>query len=83
MKCDPSILKRMKRLQGQVSGIIKMMESERDCEAIVTQLSSVSSNVEKTIKLITTSNLIQSIEKEYDIVIDKVDKELDLLVKSK
>lgn len=73
----------MKRLQGQINGVIAMMENERTCEEIVTQLSSVRSNVDKTMSLITTRNLLNQIEEEHNIIIDNVDHALNLVIKSK
>ena len=40
------LLKRLKRIEGQVRGIQKMIESGRDCESIVTQLAAVRSAIE-------------------------------------
>jgi DNA-binding FrmR family transcriptional regulator len=40
------LLNRLKRLEGQVRGIEKMIESGRDCESIITQLGAVRSAVE-------------------------------------
>lgn len=73
----------MKRLQGQFNGVIKMMEEERSCADIITQLSSIHSNVGKTMSLITTQNLINTIEQEHHITIDNIDEALELVVKSK
>lgn len=36
------IVKRLRRAQGQLGGIIRMMEEGRDCEDIVTQVAAVS-----------------------------------------
>ena len=36
------IVKRLRRAQGQIGGIIRMMEEGRDCEDIVTQVAAVS-----------------------------------------
>ncbi len=36
------IVKRLRRAQGQIGGIIRMMEEGRDCEEIVTQVAAVS-----------------------------------------
>lgn len=36
------IVKRLKRAQGQIGGVLRMIEEERDCEAIVTQVAAVS-----------------------------------------
>ena len=35
-------LNRLKRAQGQLAGVIKMIEDGRDCEDVVTQLAAVS-----------------------------------------
>lgn len=36
------VVKRLKRIQGQVGGIIRMIEDGRDCAAVVTQLAAAS-----------------------------------------
>jgi DNA-binding FrmR family transcriptional regulator len=36
------IVKRLRRAQGQIGGILKMIDEGRDCEAIVTQVAAVS-----------------------------------------
>lgn len=40
------LLKRLKRIEGQVRGIQRMIENGRDCESIVTQLAAVRSAIE-------------------------------------
>jgi len=40
------LLNRLKRLEGQVRGVEKMIEDGRDCESIVTQLGAVRSAIE-------------------------------------
>ncbi len=42
-----AILKRLKRAQGQLGGIVRMIEDGRDCQDIVTQLSAVSKAVDR------------------------------------
>ncbi|MEV6755056.1 metal-sensitive transcriptional regulator [Streptomyces sp. NPDC051214] len=37
-----SVLNRLRRAQGQIAGIIKMIEDGRDCEDVITQLAAVS-----------------------------------------
>ncbi|MEU5658829.1 metal-sensitive transcriptional regulator [Streptomyces sp. NPDC047737] len=37
-----SVLNRLRRAQGQIAGIIKMIEEGRDCEEVITQLAAVS-----------------------------------------
>ena len=36
------VVKRLKRAQGQIGGVIKMIEEGRDCADVVTQLSAAS-----------------------------------------
>ncbi|MBA3851434.1 MAG: metal-sensitive transcriptional regulator [Chloroflexi bacterium] len=36
------VIHRIKRAQGQLAGVLRMMEEGRDCEDVVTQLAAVS-----------------------------------------
>lgn len=51
VKIDPNDLSavgaRLKRAQGQLGGIVAMIEAGRDCEDIVTQLAAVSKAVDR------------------------------------
>ncbi|WP_341360050.1 metal-sensitive transcriptional regulator [Georgenia sp. M64] len=46
MELDPTemgkVINRLKRAQGQLAGVLRMLEEGRDCEDVVTQLSAVS-----------------------------------------
>lgn len=42
-----SVLKRLKRAQGQIGGVIRMIEEGRDCAEIVTQLAAVSKAIDR------------------------------------
>lgn len=44
---DKKILNRLRRAQGQLAAVIQMVESGRDCRDVVTQLSAVSSALDK------------------------------------
>jgi DNA-binding FrmR family transcriptional regulator len=41
------IVKRLRRAQGQIGGVLRMIEEGRDCEAIVTQLAAVSKALDR------------------------------------
>jgi DNA-binding FrmR family transcriptional regulator len=41
------VLKRLKRAQGQLGGVIKMIEEGRDCTEIVTQMAAVSKALDR------------------------------------
>lgn len=44
---DKKIINRLRRAQGQLGAVISMVESGRDCRDVVTQLSAVSSALDK------------------------------------
>ena len=41
-----AIIKRLKRIEGQIRGLQKMVAEERECESIVTQLAAVRSAID-------------------------------------
>ena len=43
---DP-IVKRLRRAQGQIGGVLRMIEEGRDCQEVVTQLAAVSRAVDR------------------------------------
>lgn len=40
------VIKRLKKVEGQIRGLQKMVAEERDCESIVTQLAAVRSAID-------------------------------------
>ena len=42
-----AVLNRLRRAQGQLAGVIQMIESGRDCQDVVTQLAAVSRALDK------------------------------------
>ncbi|NLW15115.1 MAG: metal-sensing transcriptional repressor [Erysipelothrix sp.] len=83
MKCNKDILNRVKRLQGQLNGVLAMMEDERDCKEILTQLSAVRSSIERVITLTATENLLSTIQEQNNVTIEGAQEAIDLLVKVK
>ena len=59
---------RLKRSEGQLRGIQKMMEEERDCIDIITQLTAVRSSVDRIIELMITENLTTCINDPLEAV---------------
>lgn len=47
MRYDDEVKKRLKRIEGQVRGVLKMMEEEQHCKDVVNQLSAVRSATDK------------------------------------
>ncbi|WP_337020454.1 metal-sensitive transcriptional regulator [Oceanobacillus massiliensis] len=65
MKYDDKVKNRVKRLEGQIRGVLKMMEEEKDCKAVVTQLSAAKTALDRTSALIVSKNLEQCIREEH------------------
>ncbi|MGW3645532.1 metal-sensitive transcriptional regulator [Streptomyces sp. NPDC000878] len=42
-----SVLNRLRRAQGQIAGVIRMIEEGRDCEDVVTQLAAASKALDR------------------------------------
>ena len=51
MELDPTemqaVVKRLKRAQGQIGGVLKMIDDGRECQDIVTQLAAVSKALDR------------------------------------
>lgn len=53
------VVNRLKRAQGQLAGVVRMLEEGRDCEDVVTQLSAVSKALDRAGFAIIASGLRQ------------------------
>lgn len=53
------ILNRLKRAEGQLRGIQKMIEEEQECLDIVTQLTAVRSSINRTLGLVIGNKMHQ------------------------
>lgn len=60
--CDKKILNRLKRAEGQVRGIQKMIEEGKECVDVITQLSAVRSSVDRIMGMIVAENLKSCLE---------------------
>lgn len=86
MEYNENIVKRLKRVEGQVGGILRMIAEEKHCKDVVSQLSAVRSAVDKTIALIVATNLEQCLMEELASGGDTkkmVEEAVNLLVKSR
>ncbi len=86
MQYSDSIKNRLRRIEGQIRGVLSMMEQTKDCRDVVTQLTAIRSAVDRSIGLIVASNLESCIREELskgnnpDPIIKEA---VDLLVKSR
>ena len=70
------VINRLKRAQGQLAAVTRMLEEDRDCKEVVTQLAAVSKALDRAGFAIIASGLEQCIVRE-DASMDK--KELERL----
>jgi DNA-binding FrmR family transcriptional regulator len=57
MEYNKQTKNRLKRIEGQVRGVLKMMDENQDCEKVINQLTAICSAVNHTIGVIVTENL--------------------------
>jgi DNA-binding FrmR family transcriptional regulator len=86
MEYNQQTKNRLKRIEGQVRGVLKMMEEDQDCEKVVNQLSAVASAVDRTIGVIVSENLKNCLIEQISFgnqSDDLVKNALKLLIKSR
>jgi DNA-binding FrmR family transcriptional regulator len=80
------IKNRLKRIEGQVRGVLRMMEEEKDCKEVITQLSAVRSAVDRSIGYIVAKNLETCLivqQEKGESAEDVIQEAVNLLVKSR
>lgn len=85
LQYDQNVKNRLKRVEGQIKGVLRMMEEEKDCKDIVTQLSAARSAIDRTIGVVVSSNLISCMQDE-DLGEDQdklLEEAVELFVKSR
>ena len=78
------IINRLRRVEGQLRGIQKMIAEEKDCVNIVTQLSAVRSGIDRTMGIIVAENLKQCFEHPNDNPeeqLEKMEQAIQMLIK--
>ena len=81
---DKSILNRLKRAEGQMRGIQKMIEEEKECIDVITQLSAVRSSVDRIMGMIVAENLkscLDNPELDSDKQSQKVEQAINMIIK--
>ncbi|HBI3393363.1 TPA: persulfide-sensing transcriptional repressor CstR [Staphylococcus aureus] len=62
MTYDKKMINRINRIQGQLNGVVKMMEEEKDCKDIITQLSASKGSIQRLMGIIISENLIECVK---------------------
>lgn len=72
-------IRRLRRIEGQVAGVIRMLESDRECEDVVTQLAAASKALDKAGFQMIASGLRQCLADPSEL---KTQEELERLFMS-
>ncbi|HIS29661.1 MAG TPA: metal-sensitive transcriptional regulator [Candidatus Avamphibacillus intestinigallinarum] len=86
MKYDKKVIHRLNRIEGQIRGILKMMDEQKDCREVVTQMSAARNALDRTAALIVSDNLEKCIRNEQKNGEDSerlIKEAVQLLVKSR
>lgn len=78
------IINRLKRSEGQIRGVQKMIEEGKECSDIVTQLSAIHSSIDRVMGIIVAENLKNCLENP-DVSLDeqqkKIEQAINLIIK--
>lgn len=78
------ILNRLKRAEGQLRGIQKMIDDDQECIDIVTQLTAVRSSINRTMGLVISQKIRQVMEtplEDQQEQEEKIQEALNLIIK--
>ncbi|MFC1933135.1 metal-sensitive transcriptional regulator [Chloroflexota bacterium] len=67
------LLKRLRRIEGQVRGLEKMIADDRDCESLVTQLVAVRSAIESVGALVLNNYMKLCFQKGAETELGSID----------
>lgn len=68
------VINRIKRAQGQLAGVLRMLEEGRECEDVVTQLAAVSKALDRAGFAIVASGLQQCMTSGDALDVQKMEK---------
>ncbi|CDO17285.1 DNA-binding transcriptional regulator, FrmR family [Streptococcus gallolyticus] len=81
---NKDIINRLKRAEGQLRGIQKMIEDDKECIDIVTQLTAVRSSINRTMGIVISNKINQIIEnpvEDKEKQEEKLQQALELIIK--
>ncbi|MRE42115.1 persulfide-sensing transcriptional repressor CstR, partial [Klebsiella quasipneumoniae] len=70
----------------QLNGVIKMMEEEKNCKDVISQLSASKSSIQRLMGIIISENLVECVKMSEDNSEDSqalINEAVELLIKSK
>ncbi|AQW20853.1 hypothetical protein PL11_002445 [Lentilactobacillus curieae] len=79
-----SVINRLKRVEGQLRGVQKMIADDSDCLKVINQLSAIRSSVDRTIGVIVAENLkdcLENPENDTTAQEQKINEAIKLIIK--
>jgi DNA-binding FrmR family transcriptional regulator len=86
MEYNSQVKNRIKRAEGQLRGILRMMEQGDDCKDVISQLSAAKTALDRSIGLIVSLNLVECVRDSHETgenTENIVKEAVNLLVKSR
>ncbi|MBW3114434.1 metal-sensitive transcriptional regulator [Bacillus sp. MCCB 382] len=86
MEYNAQIKNRIKRVEGQLRGIVRMMEQGEDCKDVITQLSAAKTALDRSVGIIVSMNLVECVKDSHETgenTEELVKEAVNLLVKSR
>ncbi|MGG3916201.1 metal-sensitive transcriptional regulator [Rossellomorea vietnamensis] len=86
MEYNAQIMNRIKRVEGQLRGVVRMMEQGEDCKDVITQLSAAKTALDRSVGLIVSMNLVECVRDTHETgesTEELVKEAVNLLVKSR
>lgn len=84
VKPDKKLIQRLNRVEGQIGGIKRMVESEENCQSVIAQVNAARSALDRIAGYIVAKNLEQCIlehpEGERE---EAIEQAVNLLIKTK
>lgn len=86
MEYTPQMKNRVKRIEGQVRAISRMMEEGKDCRELVGQMSAARNALDRALGVVVSSNLEQCVRQQIENGEDSeemIQEAVNMLVKSR
>ncbi|WP_026690773.1 metal-sensitive transcriptional regulator [Alteribacter aurantiacus] len=86
MEYSDDMKNRLKRVEGQVRGILRMMEQEKECKDIITQMTAVRTAMDRATAYIVAKNLERCLRENADSGLEReemIEEAIKMLVKSR
>lgn len=77
---DKKMKNRLKRANGQLQGVLRMMEENKECVDVVTQLSAVRSSLDNLMGVIVAENLKKCLQEDAENHDEKIQQAIKMII---